>query len=72
MCRVTTVSVVYYTKRDRSISTDLNFQIYSEFIDVLYLLNHPFQFTPDAIVLKYNYYRTIESMVTVTTDKEGL
>ena len=31
------------TKRDRSISTDLNYQIYSEFIDVLYLLNHSFQ-----------------------------
>ena len=61
-----------YTKRDRSISTDLSYQTYSEFIDVLYLLNHPFQSTPDSIVLKYNYYTPIEYMGTVTTDQEGL
>ena len=50
-----------------SISTDLNYQIYSEFIDVLYLLNHPFLSTPDAIVL-YNSYKLIESTGTVKTD----
>ena len=37
-------------------------KIYSEFIDVLYLLNHPFRSTPGAIVLKYNYDKLIKSM----------
>ena len=43
-------------------------KIYIEFIYVLYLLNHLLQSTPDAIVLKYNYKKRIESMGTVTTD----
>ena len=58
--------------RDRPISTDWNYQIYSEFIDVLYLLNHPFPSTPNAIVVNYNYKKLIESIGTVTTDYKGL
>ena len=47
-------------------------KIYSEFIYVLYLLNHRFQSTPDVIVLKCTYYKLIESMGTVITDYKGL
>ena len=50
------------------ISTDFNTKFKWIHCDVLYLLNHPFQSTPNAIVLEYNYYELIESMGTVTTD----
>lgn len=51
-----------------SILTDLNYQIYSDYDVLYYHLNYLFQSTPDAIVLKYNHSKLIESLGTDITD----